>query len=293
MISDQALRWLHAGAGSGHLVQAIMGWTLVNTVYKDNGFFFLHNPVASSPNSPNTTLNENFISQYQLTQLVPAFSLLSTFNHFWAVFDFKRYLSFVDEGYNPVRWAEFAASAGISTWAIGQTSGITNVRELTAILIINAAMQFSGYSIEKDVGRSLKSSGKEAEHLFSSAVRQEIMGFGMFAAILTMIWIAFFTSIENVNDEEDGDVPSFVYAIVIILSFLYLTFGIVSVAYVNGANPKNKSKKSNFWKLRDSNFRNIELYYIVLSFVSKSLLLNLILFGAINSREPGDSKNQN
>jgi hypothetical protein len=265
MLSDKTLTILHASAAMAHLVQAGYGWTLANTIYKDKGEAVLTNPITTFENGEVTHRND-IIGKYQLTQIVPIFSLLSTVNHAWAVFDKKRYFNYVEKGYNPTRWMEFSLSAGIMTWIIAQLSGISDIKLLSTLAISNVALQMVGLGVEKEVSRC-----NNADDSFHSAMLQEIIGFIIFIAIMSPIWTSFFSSIEK--SEENP--PDFVYTIIFIITTLYLTFGLLSIAYVRGC----KNGSSSFWKLRENNFRKVELGYIILSLVSKSLLLNLTLFG--------------
>lgn len=282
-VSDYTLRALHIGASVAHLVQFGYGEALVNSIYKDRGFFTLANPVATPPGSA-TSVETNPIATYQLTQLVPIFSLLSTMNHAWSAIDFKNYLSFVDRGYNPVRWSEYAISAGLMNWVVAQLSGVNDIKTLLFLVSANAALQFTGYSIEKDTGRSLQSRNKfEAQNLFQAAGRQQVIGFAVFLSELIPIWIAFFTSLlQTRQDSDDSEIPAFVWAVIFVITALYLVFGIVSLYYFRGAD--RRETKQGFLAFRERNFRLIEVGYLILSLVAKTFLMNITLFGSTQSR---------
>ena len=268
-VSDHTLKWLHAGAAVCHLIQAGYGEALVNTIYKKDGQFPIANPVIN---------NTNNLGQYQLTQLVPVFSLLSAVNHSWSFFDFERYKSFVDSGYNPVRWAEFSISASLMNYLIGSLSGIVDIKTLSGLVFANASLQYIGFSLEKDTGRAINTANTEISSLlYESAKRQEIGGFLIFFGYMAVIWTAFFTSVS----ESDQNVPSFVWLIIFIITALYITFGLLSICYVRGAN-RNLSG-TGFRKFRETNFRKVEVGYIILSLVAKTFLMNMVLFGSVRT----------
>jgi hypothetical protein len=271
-ISDKTLKILHGTAALCHLIQAAYGEALVNTIYKNKSLFQIANP---------TYENTNVIGEYQLSQLVPIFSLLSTVNHSWALFDFQHYKKFVDQGYNPVRWGEYSISAGLMTYVIASLSGITDIKTLIGLLLANGAMQFSGYSIEKLVSQSIHDpDDRFAQVLYQSAVREQIVGFIIFILQMAIVWIAFFTSVA----QSDQEVPAFVWTIILILTALYLAFGLLSVCYMRGAD--RKLTNTGFKAFRETDFRKVEVGYIILSFISKTFLMNMVLFGSVNQPDP-------
>lgn len=273
MVTTETLKWTHLGAMLLHLAQGAGGEAVVNTIYKDQGFFVPINTVWVPPNR----FLDNTLPSFQLTQLVPVFSFLSSLNHAWAFFDTKRYNSYVAAGYNPVRWAEYGVSAGLMNIVIASLSGWTDVKGYAFLVAANIALQYTGYSVEQDTARFLRGSdstfyAKKPFDLFQksalrwSAVKQQVIGFAIFVAIMIPIWTAFFTAVSSEDPSTDDSAPNFVWAIIFILTAFYLSFGIVSVAYTLQ------------WK--NPSFRTIELAYLILSFTSKTFLANMTLFGA-------------
>lgn len=256
-MTDTTLKWTHFGAMLLHLAQGVGGEAVVNTVFQDKGFFPTTNSVAYPPDQ----LVTNQLGDLQVTQLVPVFSLLSSVNHAWAFFDQARYTNYVQKGYNPVRWAEYSISAGLMNVVLAALCGWTDVKAYTFLAVANMAMQMTGFSIEQDTAEYLRTRNPAMRR---SAIKQQVTGFLVFAAILIPIWVAFFTSLSDSSD----DVPTFVWAIIFILSAFYLSFGLVSLAYT--------------LQWRKPSFRTIELAYLVLSFTSKTFLANMTLFGAAN-----------
>lgn len=218
----------------------------------------------------------------------------SSANHTWALFDFQRYASFVEKGYNPIRWTEYSMSAGLMTYIIASLSGITDIKTLVGILIANVALQYTGYSVEKLTAQSLRSDDLVCKDmLYQGAIREQIIGFLIFAVQMAIVWIAFFTSVA----QSDQDVPIYVWTIIFILTALYLAFGLLSVCYTRGvqttrgAKPSrdnntrgaNDNNKTGFLAFRETDFRKVEVGYIALSFISKTFLMNMVLFGSVSA----------
>lgn len=248
-------RLLHGLAALAHGTQSTYGFVLTNQVYPEKGKVFLSNPVARFEKQEEAPTP---FAEYRLGNLVSAFPALSTINHLWSVLDKPGYDKVLKQGYNPVRWGEYSVSAGIMFWTISQLTGIRDVKILFPLLLGNAALQYTGYSIEKDVGQKR----------FESANRQQVSGFVLFLALWIPLFVAFFTAIER----SANKVPPEVYAIIFVLFSLMLCFGILSLLYSTQ---------------RITDFRKIETGYLVLSFVSKTLLTNLTLFGVLFS-EPDE-----
>lgn len=255
-ISDLTLRILHGSAMGFHLIQGVYGEVLVNTMYKDREEFPIGNPILGK--TPNT------IGTYDLTQLAPVFSFLSAANHLWAVSDFTRYLQWVDRGYNPVRWIEYSVSAGLMYYIVAVLSGVIDIKTLVLLVCTNLALQYTGYSIEKD--SALKNT--------DSANRQQVIGFLIFASQMVCIWTAFFTSVA----EESNEIPILVWFIIFFITALFLSFGLLSLAYTRGRSGEKTH-------LVESDFRKIEVGYIILSFVAKTFLMNTVLFGSVNRND--------
>lgn len=239
------LRIMHAIAAAAHGVQAGYGFYLTNVTFKDRGQFQITNDsqVVGKP--------------YRLGNLVSTFPAMSTANHLWSVLDQSGYDTVLKHGYNPQRWGEYSVSAGLMYVVIAQLCGITDVKWLSMLAASNVALQYTGYSIEKDTA---------VGHI-ESAQRQEVIGFITFVSTWIPLFVAFFTQL----DRSENSVPAVVYSIVAILFALMLCFGVWSVFYQRG---------------RIRNFRTVEKGYLILSFVSKTLLTNLTLFGALRPNDP-------
>jgi hypothetical protein len=262
-VSDVLLRGLHSAAAGLHLVQGVYGEVLVNTKYKDKAQFPATNSVFNG-----TTTNCASLGSYNLAQLAPIFSFLSACNHLWATIDFERYRKYVDdEGYNPVRWMEYSVSAGLMYYMVAVMSGIVDIKPLILLVLTNVALQYTGYSIEKDSASAINLDDKRS---YDSAVRQQVIGFLLFFAQMVCIWTAFATAVTT----SEENVPWLVWLIVVFITVLFVSFGVLSVIYTRGYLRQAK--------FSERHFRKIEVGYIILSFVAKTFLMNSVLFGAVN-----------
>lgn len=263
-VSDVTLRALQGSAAGLHLAQAVYGETLVNTLFAQKSRFPLTNPVLT---------DQHVVGYYDLAQLAPVFSLLSAANHLWAVSDFSGYLHWVDQaGYNPARWLEYSVSAGLMWYMVAVLSGVADIKTLVLLVLTNVALQYTGYSSEKETALALRST--QPAVLYDSAQRQQTLGFLLFVAQMVCVWTAFATSVTTSED----DVPWLVWLIMVVITALFLAFGLLSLAYT-------RSVRGAAW-LSERDFRKIEVGYLILSFVAKTFLMNAVLFGAVNRPVP-------
>ena len=272
MLSEKWLKYGHLGAGLAHLSQGIFGELYINLFKRNKTINF---PLTNS-SYVDGELVTTFEVDFDIRQLVPIFSFLSSVNHFYSYGNFDKYLEKVDEeGYNPVRWAEYAVSAGVMNVLVSMLSGISDIKVLFNQLVLNIGMQFTGYTSEKLIGQSMipHMRGGRSTHPASSQVnfvqdmrrqakQQNMLGFLLFVGILMPIWTSFVTAIS----ESEEDVPSTIYIIIILITLFYLSFGILNSLYM-------------YWQKLYGNFRNVEFGYIILSFTSKAFLTYMTLFG--------------
>jgi len=274
---------MHAGAAIAHGAQFAYGEYLVNTTYKGEGIFAITNPVATFRGQPPP--DGGLIGTFQLSQLVPVFSGLSMINHLWAITRWEDYKGYVGKGYNPVRWAEYAISAGLMTFSLGSMSGIEDIKTLMALVIGNAAMQYTGYGSEVAAAQALNHKNKiDTTFAADTSVRHQVEGFAVFAAQLVVLWTAFGTAVTRAEGS-----PDFLWAIMTVITALYLSFGLLSLTYTLGAVNKANDTLGTF-ELRD--FGKVELGFTGLSLAAKSFLLNMVLFGSIMSRSDQEEESE-
>lgn len=261
-VTFDQLHWSHLGAALAHGIQSSYTFALGNTLYKNDGVYTVTNQVVRPKPGTNESIDktEN-VGSFRLVNMVGVFPALSMINHLWAFFDRTRYEQYVMDGKNPARWIEYSVSASIMFNIISILSAQTDIKVLTSQYFANIALQFIGYIIEEEVSKKN----------YRTGLSLEIIGSLIFLSIWTPIMISFFTSVTT----SDENPPDTVWIIIFIMSFLMISFALLSIMYLRSA-----AKKSQFVV---ANFKNVELGYIILSFVSKTFLTNMTLFGALFS----------
>ena len=240
------LRNLHGFATLAHAAQSAYSFAITNA-NKDKGLYSIVNA-------------ESKLVTYNLGNVVAVFPLLAAADHAWCFLSPESYGQMVNRGWNTARWIEYAGSAGLMFHVIAQLSGIKDIKVLILLFGGNVVMQGLGYMSER----------ASAENNPLMARLHNSLGFTMFATLWAPILVSFFTELAN----SETRVPSFVYAIIFVMLSLFLVFGLVSLAYLRG-----KEARARFWS--ESDFAKIEIYYLTLSFVAKTLLTNLTLFGVL------------
>lgn len=268
-LSDLKLLNLHLGAGLMHAANTAFSAYWVNKKLDTAGDFTVINQFANGP--PGDSVPDiKEIGSYKLARLVPVFPALSMVNHFYSYFFPKHYLQQVNKGANPVRWSEFSISAGIMLIIISQLSSNNDIKQLEQLVLSNMALQAVGYLVEKETAQGIKDGNN---HHYEQAMLQELIGFLILASQWSTIFTSFFTSLEESSEEA----PDAVYAIIFVMFSLFVTFGVLSIFYMRG----QKAIRTNWWKGEVRDFRQVEVGYITLSFVSKTLLTYLVLFGSV------------
>jgi hypothetical protein len=185
------------------------------------------------------------IATYNLAVLLPFFSFLSAANHISSALQ-PQYA-------NAAQWSEYALSAGIMNWLIANLSGVVDLRTLISITILNVLLQSVGYQLnEQGVSHSQKT-------------RLLWIGFGLHTAIWVHLFLSFYHAIGSATQE----VPNIVYGIIWVMFALNTTFG-VWAGVSNGRDPEQNQ---------------ITNGYILLSFITKSLLTWMVYFGIIRGRQ--------
>ena len=130
-------------------------------------------------------------------------------------------------------------------WIVASLAGVTEVRSLIQLTWLNMLLQFTGFMIDQTDDPAI------INHLL-------LVGFGLHAAIWIPIFISFFTVV------SESKPPDAVYSIIVILFVLFSSFGILQVLKTRGIR--------------------VEVGYLILSLVSKTLLNWLYYGGIIQTR---------
>jgi len=196
-------------------------------------------------------------SSNYLKWLLPVFPALSVVNHVVSLSTWDKYLLLLNEdAQGPVvyRWVEYALSASVMLWLIGQLSGVQELPTLVTLCLANVALQATGYMIEKtgDKGSAWT-----------------IMGYALFVILFATILPYFFGSLAAAKN-ANVQIPGAVYSVVIIELLLFLSFGIVSTYFCKNDGESVETRKKR------------EVAYVCLSITAKTLLAWLVYGGCLN-----------
>lgn len=192
-------------------------------------------------------------SWYHIGWLVPLFPLLSSFNHAVSGWN-PAYYDYVQETHtNPLRWTEFGLSSSVMVWLIAALSGVTDARALPSLVMMNGVMQGFGYLIERRYAE--KAPGNEMKLL-------TILAWLAFMAIWWPIAMSFF---EVTQWDSDAQPPNVVYAILVTMVVLFMSFGLWQAWYVSGR----------------ASFETYEKGFIGLSLTTKSILGWMVVGGVL------------
>jgi hypothetical protein len=172
------------------------------------------------------------------------------------------YTKFVQDGWNPVRWGEYAISAAIMIVIIGELAGVRDIVGLWPAFFCVFALQFCGLIVEREAMKPLKDGF------------QVLAATGIGWTLLTAVWVPIlFTIVKTIGDARRfaANVPSWVPIIVVLQFVQYSLFGFWQLKQVI---PLVKQKAL-------PSFFTMEKGYIVLSFASKLALGSFIGYGLI------------
>jgi len=172
------------------------------------------------------------------------------------------YTEFVQQGWNPVRWGEYAISASLMIVIIAELAGVRDIVGLIPAFCAVFALQFCGLIVEREAVKPLKDG-------FQALVATTI-GW----ALIVAVWVPIlFTIVKTIGDARGFavNVPSWVPIIVALQFIQYSLFG--------------------FWQLKQlvplvqnkplPSFVTMEKGYIVLSFAAKLALGAFIGYGLV------------
>lgn len=172
------------------------------------------------------------------------------------------YTKFVQEGWNPVRWGEYAISASLMIVIIAELAGVRDIVGLWPSFFAVFALQFCGLIVEREAVKPLKDAF------------QALVATGIGWALIVAVWVPIlFTIVKTIGDARGfaANVPAWVPIIVGLQFIQYSLFG--------------------FWQLKQliplaqhkplPSFVTMEKGYIVLSFAAKLALGSFIGYGLV------------
>lgn len=207
-----------------------------------------------------------------------AFFMITAVAHtFYATdgFGSKVYSHAIQQGWNPYRWFEYAASASIMTVIIGLSDGTRDVTTLWSLAIMTIAMMFNGYSTES----LLRGTAKVGEYARDSIRSSTTSGWLLFVGVWSVLLYCFATLVSDVKTKFsgilDGDgnpiaVPAWIWFVVFLQLIYYALFGIVQARHIS-------SRLSG----RAYNYVSTENSYITLSYFAKLSLASGIGYGLL------------
>lgn len=236
------------------------GLGIVFLTDSDNTFTIYTTFPASAPDSDNAT-GPPFLSPEpkELTTIAvgylsAAFLFLSALDHLIvSTFGKKAYEDGLDQSFNIFRWVEYSLSASLMRVIIAILSGVIDINLLILIFGHTAVTMIFGLIFE------IENSGKRLQ---TDEVRWYTFWLGFISHAFgwgSLIW--YFAEAAS-----SGGAPGFVYAIIVSVFLLDLTFPIVLGLQWRG--------KGIFRP-----YANGEIAFIILSFTSKNLLAWINFFG--------------
>lgn len=166
----------------------------------------------------------------------------------------KRYESDLNKGINRFRWMEYSFSATIMLLLIGFYNGMTGITEVIMIVGANVAMILFGWLQEL-----MNPPGRTKTTMLP-------FWFGCIAGITP--WIAILVNLIGATTGDEGQVPGFVFGIVVSLFVFFMSFGL---------NQWLQYRQIGRW----ADYAYGEKIYLVLSLVAKSALAWQIFGGSL------------
>ena len=256
-ISFKYLKRFNTAAGILHLVQGIsmliLGLLLEWT--RDVYTFYLKLDIGGPGPQPMFDAVPNpqilFTVSY-LGAILASFPLLSALAHFAIAFlKNESYNENLRKGMNPYRWYEYAFSASIMIVLIALFLGVWDFWSLIMIFILNAMMIMFGYLMELLNQKTEKTN-------WAPFILGCVSG--------GTPWVVLFSYFIAAVSSAGTNPPTFVYLILFVYFILFNIFAINMVLQYKGVGR---------WK----DYLYGERFYIILSFVAKTILAWLVFAG--------------
>ena len=192
--------------------------------------------------------------------LVLIFLITAFFHTFY--FSNYRYYKEVLKGRNRYRWIEYGITASMMIFILCLISGVKEIYATLATVMITIIMMSFGYFFEMNRDPKVK-------------LAAIIMGFFSLVCIWSIILGNFVPNIISANN-QNYDIPVWVYGVLFPMIFWWISFGIVTILNYKAY------RKPNY------DFMRYERYYILLSYFSKAFMGYYLVFGL--SRDPPEKK---
>jgi hypothetical protein len=165
---------------------------------------------------------------------------------------------------NPYRWLEYAISSTLMFFLICLLFSLYDLLLLVVLMLINVTVMWCGYLMEK----------YNTKETLKYGVDWTPFHFGCFLAVAqwAIVWSTVFRTIE---------MPALIWAVIGTYFVLFMTFAINMGCFYRRCRNGKAALVDSFL----DSYLTSERWYMVLSLVSKSLLLWLVLFG-VNQPSP-------
>lgn len=259
MVSSSRLDSLNLSAGIVHtLVGLVFTGVAVSSFDNDNNntidtSLWLVKPTGGDGNMNSVTTDEVVgTNTLSLVVLIILFVFITAIFHFVA-FALRKslYTSMINNDNNWLRWLEYSVTATIMIAIISLSTGVKEFSTLVQGMVMNVVVMILGYVVEKLI--------KDDKRTLAFIVT--LAAWILFAGIWAFITQAFVISASKA--------PIFVIAIYILMSILFVSFGVVQGCQLGKVY---------------KDYSSVELSYIVLSFTAK-ILLAFLLFVGLFSRQ--------
>jgi len=255
-ISFKYLKRFNTGAGILHLFNGIIMLVLGSLLVweRDIYTFYLNFEIITEP-----TLQFEVVPNPQilftigfLGVIVASFPLISAIAHFMIAFPKNRsYNDYLKKGMNPYRWYEYAFSSSIMIFLIALFIGVWDFWSLVMIFTLNAMMITFGYLME----------------IINQKTDKTVWSPFIFGCVAGGIpWVVIYAYFIAAISSVDTNPPAFVYLILAIYFILFNIFAINMVLQYKGIGR---------WK----DYLYGERFYIILSFVAKTVLAWIVFIG--------------
>ncbi|KAJ3331163.1 hypothetical protein HDU93_009917 [Gonapodya sp. JEL0774] len=197
---------------------------------------------------------------FPFVPVVSGFAFLSSLFHLIVLLSYRTYLKDLRKGINKFRWIEYSFSSSLMIGLIAILFGMYDIISLILVMSVNACMNFFGYMME--IHNSDIKGGR---------VDWTAFYFGCFAGVVP--WAVILTYLGGAG-AVTGNVPGFVWAILVVYFLMFNTFPV---------NMVGQYIRKGFWADKDfpgSGYYKGEKVYQILSLVAKSLLVWLVVGGA-------------
>ena len=169
------------------------------------------------------------------------------------------YKRHIKRGWNPFRWLEYGLSASIMLMIIAILCGIRTLNTLVMIVLATAVIMFMGYLNEHDI-------------VDRRVGLRSFLSFGVAWILLLGIWWMIYDKFIDGMNNSSAQAPGSIQYLLILMFFFFASFGILHTVRLVREYRRRRNNKSD-------QYHKYEYGYIVLSYVSKAVLLLWCLFG--------------